>query len=212
MTAMKRALFLVTSGSTVALSGCIGISDGQETTEDFSTDGLNSAVFAGGCFWCVDKHFEKVDGVTEAITGYVGGTGTHQKHEQWKSAGYREVAQVWYDPTVVSYRQLADYHLKHIDPLNADGQFCDSGNSYLGAIYFTGEGEQTDAQAAIDAASEELGAEVVTLLEPAQTFYPAVAHHQDYYKKYSLKYNFTVSRCGREERLREVWGDAYSGE
>ena len=207
----KTVSVLMLLSGMIALTGCIGISDGQETTDDFATDGLDSAIFAGGCFWCVDKHFEKVDGVTEAITGYVGGSGVHQEHEQWKAAGYREVAQVWYDPSVVTYRQLADYHLRHIDPLNANGQFCDEGNSYFGALYFSTEDEKAAALAAIDAASQELGAEVVTLVEPAQRFYAAVPHHQDYYKKYSLKYNFTVSRCGREERLREVWGDAYSG-
>ncbi len=84
------------------LSGCIGISDGQETEQDFSTLGLESAVFAGGCFWCVEKHFEKVEGVTEAVTGYMGGEGEHQNHEDWKQAGYREVAKVYYDPNIVS--------------------------------------------------------------------------------------------------------------
>ncbi len=189
------------------LSGCIGISDGQETAADFSTAGLKDAVFAGGCFWCVDKHFEKLDGVTEAVTGYMGGSGQHQKHETWKENGYREVARVWYDPALVSYRQLADYHLRHIDPLNADGQFCDEGNAYYGTLYYSTPDEKVAAKAAIAAASEELGATVVTRVEEAQEFFPAAKHHQDYYKKYTLKYNFTVSRCGRDDRLAEVWGE-----
>lgn len=205
MAVITRIIVLLTL--TGLITGCIGISDGQETAADFSTTGLKQATFAGGCFWCVDKHFEKVDGVTEAVTGYMGGTGTHEEHAVWKQNGYREVARVYYDPAQVSFRQLADYHLRHIDPLNANGQFCDTGNSYYGAIYYATPEEKTQTEAAIAAASAVLGQEVVTLVEPIQKFYPAAKHMQDYYKKYTLKYNFTVSRCKRHERLEEVWGD-----
>ena len=116
---------LAATALTGLLTGCIGFSDGQETEADFSTEGLQQATFAGGCFWCVDKYFEKLNGVTEAVTGYMGGTGTYKAHEAWKQNGYREVARVYYDPAQVTYRQLVDYHLRHIDPLNANGQFCD---------------------------------------------------------------------------------------
>ena len=204
---VKTSKFILALIALTALAACAAFSDGQETPKDFSTDGLKSATFAGGCFWCVDKHFEKVDGVVEAVTGYMGGEGTHQKHEQWKQAGYREVVQVWYNPKMVTYKDLADYHLRHIDPLNAEGQFCDKGNSYYGTLYYANEQEQNDAINAVNAASEILGQPVVTLIEPQLTFYPAAKHHQDYYKKYSLKYDFTTSRCGRYKRIKEVWGE-----
>ena len=139
----------------------------------------------------------------------MGGTGTYEKHEDWKQNGYREVARVWYDPSQVTYRQLADYHLRHIDPLNANGQFCDEGNAYYGAIYYATPEEKADAEAAIAAASEELGQQVVTLVEQVEEFFPAAPHMQDYYRKYELKYNFTVSRCGRYKRLEQLWGGTY---
>ncbi len=205
---MKHAIlkFLILTFAASSLGGCIGMSDGQETAADFSTTGLSEATFAGGCFWCVDKHFEKVDGVTEAVTGYMGGEGEHKRHEDWKDAGYREVARVYYNPDIVTYRQLADYHLRHIDPLNANGQFCDSGNAYYGTLYYSTPEEKAAAEAAIADAAEVLGEKVVTLVEEATAFFPAAKHHQDYYKKYTWKYNFTVSRCGRDERLQEIWG------
>lgn len=164
-----------------------------------------SAVFAGGCFWCVESDFEKLEGVGDVISGYAGGlkpNPTYQNHE-----GHLEVAQIPYDPNVVSYRELVDYFFRHIDPLDDGGQFCDRGHSYTTAVFYANADEYSAATASKEAAEAALGQSVVTPLVEFTQFWKAEDYHQDYYKKNPVRYKFYRTSCGRDRRIKQVWGD-----
>ena len=184
-------------------------STGDTTTQTAHEKKLHTAIFAGGCFWCVESDFEKLDGVSEAVSGYTGGTVENPSYEQVskETTGHIEAVKVFYDPEIVSYRALADYFFRHVDPLDDGGQFCDRGPSYTTAIFATPDQEQ-DAQAAKEAASKALGKMVVTPIRPAQTFWDAEERHQNYYKKNSLKYRYYRSSCGRDRRVKAIWRTA----
>ena len=171
-----------------------------------------TAVFAGGCFWCTEADFEKVPGVTGAVSGYSGGTAADPTYEQVSAGGtgHYEVVQVSYDPARISYPALARYFLRTVDPTDAGGQFCDRGESYRTAIFAAGPAERAAAQAALAEAGKALARPLATPILPAATFYPAEGYHQDYYRKNKLKYNFYRNRCGRDARLAKVWGKAKS--
>lgn len=167
-----------------------------------------TAIFAGGCFWCTEADFEKVPGVKTAVSGYTGGTLARPTYEQVSagSTGHYEAVRIRYDPARISYAQLVDYFFRTVDPTDAGGQFCDRGESYRTAI-FVGDGEQRQiAEAEKAQAQALLRRPVVTTIAGAGRFWPAEEYHQDYYKKNSVKYRFYRSRCGRDARLREVWG------
>lgn len=169
-------------------------------------DGLATAVFAGGCFWCVESDFEKLEGVKEAISGYTGGllqNPTYENHE-----GHVEAVQVTYDPEIVSYRKLVDYHLRRIDPLDDGGQFCDRGHSYTTAIFAADAAEWADAKEAAAEAEKVLGKKIVTPIADRTDFWLAETYHQDYYKKNPLRYRYYRAACGRDARVKKVWGDA----
>ncbi|HEY9553169.1 peptide-methionine (S)-S-oxide reductase MsrA [Allosphingosinicella sp.] len=190
--------------------------DYQPKVESRSTQGAAvapsgetaSAVFAGGCFWCTEADFEKVAGVISAVSGYTGGTIKSPSYEQVSSGGtgHYEAVKVTYDPARVSYEQLADYFFRTVDPTDAGGQFCDRGDSYRTAIFVDGAGQRQVAEAEKAEADAALSDDVVTPILPAASFYEAEAYHQDYYKKNSLKYRFYRTRCGRDARLKELWG------
>jgi peptide-methionine (S)-S-oxide reductase len=162
------------------------------------------AVFAGGCFWCVESDFEHLAGVIEAESGYTGGelqNPTYRNHE-----GHTEAVRVIYDPSRVSYAQLLHHFWRHHDPLDAGGQFCDRGPSYRSAIFVTPE-QRSAAEASLAATERTLGRDVATPIRPLGQFWRAEEYHQDYYEKNSVQYRFYRWRCGRDERVREVWGD-----
>lgn len=187
------------------LAGLILATGGASAEEPAPSAATATAVFAGGCFWCIESDFEKLPGVVEAVSGYSGGglqNPTYKNHE-----GHFEAVEVTYDPAALSYRQLADYLLRHIDPLDDGGQFCDRGPAYKSAI-FAGSAEEWEvAQAAVAEASAELGKPVVTPVLDRVRFWTAEDYHQDYAKKNPIKYKFYRSRCGRDKRVREVWGE-----
>lgn len=164
-----------------------------------------TAVFAGGCFWCIESDFEKLDGVIEAVSGYSGGDLQNPTYEN--HAGHFEAVEVTYDPAVVSYRQLVDYLLRHIDPLDDGGQFCDRGHSYTSAIFVANEKERTDAEAAVAEAERILGEKIETPIMARREFWVAEGYHQDYYKQNSLKYHYYRTACGRDRRVKKVWGE-----
>lgn len=168
-----------------------------------------TAVFAGGCFWCTEADFEKVPGVVSAVSGYTGGRTERPTYEQVSAndTGHYEAVLVRYDPARVSYAQLARYYFRTVDPTDAGGQFCDRGSSYRTAI-FASPGQAAAAQAAKAGAEKALGRRLATPILPAARFWPAEGYHQDYYRKNSLKYRFYRSRCGRDARLDELWGAA----
>jgi len=178
---------------------------------------------AGGCFWCTEADFEKVQGVSEAVSGFAGGTVQDPTYEQvvGGGTGHYEAVRIEFDPDVVNRRQLYDLFLRSIDPFDDGGQFCDRGDSYRTAIWVDDDEDRAAAEAAKAAAERELGREIVTPILDDAEFYPAGAYHQDYYKsddrlafssvgvavKKKTAYKRYRDRCGRDERIREIWGD-----
>ena len=161
-------------------------------------------VVAGGCFWCVESDFEKLPGVGDVLAGYAGGQSqqpTYQNH-----ADHLEVVEVPYDSQTVSYRELVDYLLRHIDPLDEGGQFCDRGHSYTTAIFYSNANERATAEAAIAEAESVLGQRVATKIIELEQFWIAEDYHQDYYKKNPLRYKYYRNGCGRDQRVAQVWG------
>jgi peptide-methionine (S)-S-oxide reductase len=160
------------------------------------------AVFAGGCFWCVESDFEHLEGVVSAESGYTGGerpNPTYESHE-----GYVEAVRVIYDPARVSYPQLLHYFWRHHDPLDAGGQFCDRGPPYRAAIFVTPE-QRAAAEASKAETERTLGRPVATSIRPFTRFWRAEEYHQDYYRKNAIPYHFYRFRCGRDARVEEVW-------
>ena len=169
-----------------------------------------TAVFAGGCFWCTESDFEKLDGVISAASGYIGG---HLKNPSYKQVsaggtGHTEAVQVIFDDQKVSYSELVEYFWKTIDPTDAGGQFCDRGQQYRSEIFYQSEEQRSIAEASKNAlaASGLLKAEIATQLTPSSRFYPAEDYHQDYYLKNPVRYNYYRWGCGREKRLEALWG------
>jgi len=172
-------------------------------------EGAASAIFGGGCFWCIESDFEKLPGVIEAESGYIGGHVDNPSYEQVSGGGtgHVEVAKIYYDPAVVSYSQLLDYYWRHIDPTVKDRQFCDVGSQYRTAIFYSNEKEKAAAVSSRTALEQSGQFKTIdTEISPAGTFYRAEEYHQDYYKKNPLRYKFYRKTCGRDDRVKEVWG------
>ncbi|WP_282605422.1 peptide-methionine (S)-S-oxide reductase MsrA [Pelagibius sp. Alg239-R121] len=173
-----------------------------------------TAIFAGGCFWCIESDFEKVAGVNDVISGYTGGESDNPTYKNHSATRHREAVQITYDPTVVNYDRLLEIFWRSIDPVDAGGQFCDRGHSYTTAIYATSIEQMQQAQASkseIDA-SKLLPEKIVTPVLATQPFYPSEDYHQDYHNKNPVSYKFYRYRCGRNQRVEELWGDqAYRG-
>ena len=168
------------------------------------------AIFAGGCFWCVESDFEKIEGVKEVVSGYTGGAGEHPTYDDYARKGHVEAALIKYDPSVIDYEELLNLFWVRIDPSDAGGQFCDRGHEYTSAIfYLTNQQKETaEKSKAALAKSGMLNQPVVTPILPAADFYPAEEYHQQYYQKHAIKYKYYRYRCGRDRRLKELWGDA----
>ena len=168
------------------------------------------AVFAGGCFWCVEADFDKVDGVLSTTSGYTGGTVANPTYEQVsaKHTGHAEVVEIVYDPAKVSYEKLVEHFWRTIDPTTKDRQFCDAGSPYRTAIFAQDAEQMRIAQASKAALgkSKPFKEPVVTEIVKGAPFYPAEGYHQDYYKKNPVRYNYYRLACGRDARLKELWG------
>ncbi len=174
------------------------------------------ATFAGGCFWCVESDFDEVPGVVRTISGYTGGALKNPTYKQVSvgGTGHREAVQIFYDPEKVSYEKLLDIFWHSVDPTDAGGQFCDRGRSYETAIFANSPAQERLAQASKRKLKKSgvLKKPIVTPIEAAGAFYPAEGYHQDYYKKSPLRYKIYRYGCGRDARVRELWGkDAYRG-
>ena len=168
-----------------------------------------TAIFAGGCFWCVEKDFEKLPGVIEVESGYTGGKTPNPSYEQVSAGGtgHAEAVRVIYDPLKVSYQQLLEHFWRHIDPTVKDRQFCDVGNQYRSGIYWQNEAERKAAEASRDALLKSGRFKTIhTELAPASAFWLAETYHQDYYKKNPIRYAYYRKSCGRDARVEEVWG------
>jgi peptide-methionine (S)-S-oxide reductase len=169
------------------------------------------ATFAGGCFWCVEADFDKLEGVLSTTSGYIGGKVANPTYEQVssKTTGHAEAVEIVYDPRKVSFERLLEYFWRTIDPTTKDRQFCDSGSPYRTAI-FAHDAEQLKLAQASRAALEKskpFKEPVVTEIQLATAFYPAEEYHQDYYKKNPVRYRYYRNGCGRDARLKELWGD-----
>jgi peptide-methionine (S)-S-oxide reductase len=170
--------------------------------------GKATAIFAGGCFWCMEQDFEKLPGVIEVESGYTGGGTAYPTYLQVASGatGHTEAVRVIYDPQKVSYPQLIDYFWRHIDPTVKDRQFCDKGAQYRSGIYYQNDAERKAAEASREALLKTgRFPSIETEIAPAWSFWPAEDYHQDYYKKNPIRYNFYRFACGRDARVEEVW-------
>ena len=175
---------------------------------------LETATFAGGCFWCVESDFDHIPGVVKTISGYTGGVMPNPTYKQVSSntTGHREAVQIVYDPSLVSYEDLLIAFWHSVDPTDSGGQFCDRGSSYETAIFANDEKQRQQAEASKAMVEQELEMAVVTPIEAAGPFFPAEDYHQDYYKKNPLRYRYYRWACGRNQRVKDLWGEtAYRG-
>ena len=169
------------------------------------------ATFAGGCFWCMEPPYDKLPGVTATISGYIGGHKDNPTYEQVSSGGtgHAEAVQVIYDPKKVSYEKLLEVFWVNVDPTVKDRQFCDVGSQYRTGIFVHDEAQRKAAEASRAAIekSKPFREPIVTPVEKAGKFYPAEDYHQDYYRKNPVRYKFYRTGCGRDARLKQLWGD-----
>jgi peptide-methionine (S)-S-oxide reductase len=182
----------------------------QDKAAQAPPKGAAVAIFAGGCFWCVEADFDKVPGVLGTVSGYTGGASKNPTYEMVTAggSGHREAVRIVFDPKLVSYGTLIEIFWRSVDPTDDGGQFCDRGESYKTAIFANTAKHKRIAEASKEKLQKSgiLKRPVVTPIEAAGPFYPAEAYHQDYYKKNPIRYNLYRYGCGRDARLKEVWG------
>lgn len=173
---------------------------------------LETATFAGGCFWCMEAPFDKLNGVVSVTVGYTGGRTRNPTYEQVSAGGtgHAESVQIVYDPAKIGYEKLLDVFWHNIDPTTPNRQFCDAGSQYRTAIFYHTAEQRRLAEASklALAESKSLNSPIVTEIVPAGPFYPAEEYHQHYYKKNPIRYRFYRQGCGRDKRLKELWGSA----
>ncbi len=191
------------------LLSCIFLSANASTATQ--TDATQIAIFAGGCFWCVESDFDGVPGVIRTTSGYTGG---HLKNPDYRSVtaggtGHREAVEIEFDPKTVTYAKLLDIFWRSVDPTDGGGQFCDRGDSYATAIFTKSPMQQQLALASKEAIDQAgtLPKPIATTIENASTFYPAEGYHQDYYTKNPVRYNFYRYSCRRDSRIEQLWGE-----
>lgn len=172
------------------------------------TPALDTATFAGGCFWSMERAFDRVDGVVAVTVGYTGGRIPHPSYEQVSTGGtgHLESVQVVYDPRKITYERVVDAFWHDIDPTQADGQFCDHGSEYRTAIFYRDSAQHRVAAASRRALEQRFGRPITTAILRAGAFYPAEEYHQHYYRKNPIRYGMYRVACGRDRRLRELWG------
>jgi len=208
---MKKFLLLFTflGLASTTLIGCTKPAASESKT--VSTSSTKTALFAGGCFWCIEADFEKLNGVSSVVSGYSGGAADTANYKQvsYTETGHYEVVEVTYDPNTVSYSELVEYFWKHIDPTDARGQFCDKGSSYLSAIFYANEQEKEIVEKSLQnlEKTKPFNEPIATHIKAASPFYVGEEYHQDYYKKNPIRYNLYRSGCGRDKRLEQLWGE-----
>ena len=201
---MRKASTIVTV--TIAVTAGLGAATGQVPAQDKTKSA--QAVFAGGCFWCTESDFDKIPGVLSTTSGYIGGKLRNPTYEAVSAGGtgHIEAVRVTYDPSKVSYATLAARFIRTIDPLDLGGSFCDRGYEYRSAFFVANAAQRLVAETIKKRTQASLRKPVATLILPATTFYPAEAYHQDYYKKNPIRYRFYRLNCGRDARLKQIWG------
>lgn len=195
---MKKILALVLSFSTLLHASFTHAAESKK------------AILAGGCFWCMESDFEKLEGVKDVVSGFTGGKLKNPTYNG-NHKGHYEAVEITYDPNVISYKGILDHYWLNIDPFDARGQFCDKGPSYLSAIFVANEQERKIAEQTKQAVINEFPDQtVITPILNTSTFYPIKgkeSFHQDYYKNNPIRYNAYRWRCGRDSRLQDIWGD-----
>ena len=181
-----------------------------QSTSHAATDATpGKAYFAGGCFWCMEEAFEKVEGVLSATSGYMGGRVANPSYEEVSAGrtGHAESVEVIYDPSKVSYQKLLDAFWHNVDPVTPNAQFCDHGSQYRSAIFFQTDEEKRASETSKQALeqSKRFTEPIVTQIVAASQFYPAEEYHQDFYKKNPIRYKIYKYNCGRAQRLEELW-------
>jgi peptide-methionine (S)-S-oxide reductase len=201
MNSMRFAVALLVAGTSL----------GSPAASPAPAAGQAVATFAGGCFWCVEEAFDKVEGVVSTTSGFMGGTVANPSYEQVTggTTGHREVVRVVFDPGRVGYAHLLDTFWRNIDPTQADGQFCDHGLQYRSEIFYHDEGQRREAEASRAALNRDsrFKGGIRTLITPASAFHPAEEYHQDFHQKELVRYSYYKAACGRVARLRFLWRD-----
>lgn len=182
-----------------------------ETTP--AADGASTAIFAGGCFWCMEPPYDDQAGVTATTSGYIGGELKNPSYEEISGGGtgHAEAVQVTYNSDEIGYAKLLEIFWRNIDPFAEDRQFCDSGSQYRSAIFYANARQRELAEASKAEMQERFDQDIATQIVPASTFWDAEDYHQDYYEKNPLRYKFYRYSCGRDDRLEDVWGDEAGG-
>ena len=198
LSVLTLTILLLLAGATFALAQDGGMNENEAI-----------AVFAGGCFWCMEPPYDDVDGVKETISGYTGGTVENPTYREVVrgGTGHLEAVQIVYDPSKVSYEDLLYIFWRNIDPLDPGGQFCDRGESYTTAIFYANDEQRRLARESLREIRGEFDDRIVTDIEPLGEFYRAEEYHQNYYQKNPSRYSFYRASCGRDARLRRLWGD-----
>ena len=200
------------AGGLSAVTSFFLIAGAQDEPDIAASRHYETAIFAGGCFWCVEADFDQVDGVVDTVSGYTGGVSDRPTYRSHSREGHLEAVRVLYDPETVDYTHLVEVFMRSIDPTDDTGQFCDRGPSYTTAV-FVGNDEERGIVESVFAdirASGVLPGPLVTDIRPTEAFHRAETYHQDYYLKNSRQYKFYRRACGRDARLREVWSGSGS--
>ena len=174
------------------------------STNSYSED---KAYFGGGCFWCMEEAFEKVNGVIEVISGYSGGTTSNPSYKEvtYGNTGHFEVVEIIYDKSIINFEKLLEIFWKNIDPFDSQGQFCDKGYSYRSVAFYKNNNQKNQIIAAIKNIEKKFSKKVVTYVRKFDEFYKAEENHQNYYQEYFINYLLYKKGCGREKKLKNIW-------
>ena len=209
---IRKASMITVLLSFIAATTVVAGNDPMKKTAETAAGKLEKATFAGGCFWCMEGPFDKLPGVISVTSGYTGGTVKNPTYKQVSAGGtgHAEAVQIVYDPTGIGYSKLLDVFWRNTDPTVIDRQFCDVGSQYRTGIFYHTEEQRLLALKSKEALekSKPFKGPIVTEVTKAGEFYPAEEYHQHYYKKNPIRYRYYRNACGRDQRLKELWGDA----
>jgi peptide-methionine (S)-S-oxide reductase len=207
-----RIFFIALSLALTAVALVVAGSDSMSKAMEKGASRTEKATFAGGCFWCMEEPFDKLPGVVSVTVGYIGGKVKNPTYRQVSAGGtgHTEAVQIIYDPSKFEYGKLLDIFWRNVDPTVTNRQFCDTGSQYRTGIFYHSEEQRLLARKSKEALekSKPFQGSIVTEVTRAEEFYPAEEYHQHYYRKNPIRYKYYRNGCGRDRRLRELWGDA----